>query len=103
MKTKKTSRIHRTHDEATIESFRRDPRFATAYLNAILKDGDQREVMNGLRYVTQAFGGVPTIAEKTKLNGTTLYRTLSPKGNPRLKNFSDVLKAMGMRLTVEPC
>lgn len=100
-KTKKIIKTHCTHDEATIESFRRDPNFAAAYLNAILKDGDQRELMNGLRYVTHAFGGVQTIAEKTKLNGTTLYRTLSPKGNPRLKNFSDVLKAMGMRLSIE--
>lgn len=102
-KIKKTVGAHCTHDEATIESFRRDPKFAAAYLNAILKDGDQCELLSGLRYVTQAFGGVSTIAEKTKLNGTTLYRTFSPKGNPRLKNFSDVLKAMGMRLTVETC
>ena len=100
-KTKKAIRPHRTHDEATIESFRRDPKFVVAYLNAILKDGDQRELMNGLRYATQAFGGVSSIAEKTNLNGTTLYRTLSTDGNPRLKNFADVLNVMGMRLAVE--
>ena len=101
-KIKKITKAHRTHDEATIESFRRDPQFATAYINAILKDGNQRELMNGLRYATQAFGGMSSIAEKTNLNGTTLYRTLSANGNPRLKNFSEVLKAMGMRLSVEP-
>lgn len=104
MKTTRTKKIkaHRSHGEATIESFRRDPQFAAAYLNAILKDGDQRELMSGLRYVTAAFGGISSIAEKTNLNGTTLYRTLSAHGNPRLKNFSEVLKAMGMRLSVEP-
>ncbi len=105
MKTTKTKKIiepHRTHDEATIESFRRDPKFAVAYINAILKDGDHQELMSGLRYVTAAFGGVSSIAEKTSLNCTTLYRTLSANGNPRLKNFSEVLKAMGMRLSVEP-
>ncbi|MDO8566625.1 MAG: addiction module antidote protein [bacterium] len=101
-KIKKTIKSHRTHNEATVESFRRDPQFAVAYINAILKDGDHRELMSGLRYVTQAFGGVSSIAEKTNLNGTTLYRTLSANGNPRLKNFSEVLKAMGMRLSVEP-
>ncbi|MDO8593369.1 MAG: addiction module antidote protein [bacterium] len=100
-KTKTTKKIHRTHDEATIESFRRDPKFAVAYINAILKDGDHRELMNGLRYIAAAFGGVSSVAEKTSLNGTTLYRTLSSKGNPRLKNFAEVLRAMGMRLSVE--
>ena len=100
-KTKKTAEAHRTHDGATIESFRRDPQFAAAYLNAILKDGNHGELLSGLRRVTQAFGGVSKIAEKTNLNGTTLYRTLSADGNPRLKNFSEVLKAMGMRLAVE--
>lgn len=100
-KTKKIIRPYRTHDEATIESFRRDPKFAVAYINAILKDGDYQELMNGLRYITAAFGGVSSIAEKTNLNGTTLYRTLSANGNPRLKNFTEVLRAMGMRLAVE--
>lgn len=100
MKKAKT-KLHRTHDEATIESFRRDPKFAVAYINAILKDGNHQELMNGLRYATAAFGGVSSIAEKTNLNGTTLYRTLSAHGNPRLKNFAEVLKAMGMRLSVE--
>ncbi|MDP2655145.1 MAG: addiction module antidote protein [bacterium] len=68
----------------------------------MLKDGDHRELMSGLRYATAAFGGMSSIAEKTSLNGTTLYRTLSADGNPRLKNFAEVLKAMGMRLSVEP-
>ena len=101
IKIKKITKVHRTHDKATIESFRRDPQFAVAYINAILKDGDHKELMSGLRYASAAFGGVSSIAEKTSLNGTTLYRTLSANGNPRLKNFSEVLKAMGMRLAVE--
>jgi hypothetical protein len=31
-----------------------------------------------------ALGGVAKLAEKTKLSATTLYRTLSRKGNPEL-------------------
>jgi probable addiction module antidote protein len=101
-KAKKTIRIHRTHDEATIESFRHDPKFAAAYLNAVLDDGDRAEVMTALRYLTEAFGGVSAIAEKTHLNTTTLYRTLSAKGNPELKSFMEIMKAIGMRILVEP-
>lgn len=94
--------MHRTHDEATIESFRRDPKFAAAYLNAVLNDGDRAEIMIALRYLTKAFGGVPKIAQKTPLNTNTLYRTLSAKGNPELKSFMEIMKAVGMRILVEP-
>ena len=101
-KTKTAPKPHRKHDEATIESFRRDPKFAAAYLNAVLDDGDRAEIMTALRYLTEAFGGVPAIAEKTRLNTTTLYRTLSAKGNPELKSFMEIMKAIGMRILVEP-
>ena len=37
--------LHRNHDEATINSFRKDPEFAAEYLNAILEDGDQQELL----------------------------------------------------------
>jgi probable addiction module antidote protein len=101
-KTKKETNPHRTHDEATIESFRRDPKFAAAYLNAVLDDGDRAEIMTALRYLTEAFGGVSAVAQKTRLNTTTLYRTLSAKGNPELKSFIEIMKAVGMRILVEP-
>ena len=92
----------RPHEEAKVESFRKDPAYAAEYLNAVLADGDQEEVMVTLRYLAEAFGGVSGLAEKTDLNATTLYRTLSPKGNPELRSLTSILKAMGMRLAVQP-
>ncbi len=91
----------RGHEKATIESFRNNPKFAAAYLNAVLDDGDQQELMLALRRLSEAHGGVMQIAAETKLNSTTLYRTLSPKGNPELRSFTALLKAMGMRLSVK--
>ncbi|MGH8480433.1 MAG: addiction module antidote protein [Gammaproteobacteria bacterium] len=93
---------YRDHEEATIERFQRDPRFAAEYLNAVLEDGDQQELMTALRYLAKAFGGVSRLAEQAELNATTLYRTLSPQGNPELKSLAAILKAMGMRLAVQP-
>ena len=93
---------YRSHEQATIESFRKDPRFAAEYLNAVLEEGDQEELMVALRYMARAFGGLPKLAESARLNATTLYRTLSPKGNPELKSMTALLKAMGMRLAVQP-
>ena len=92
----------RSHEEATIESFRKDPQFAAEYLNAILADGDQQELLMALRYLSKAFGGISQVAEQAELNATTLYRTLSPRGNPELKSLLALLKAMGLRLAVQP-
>ena len=100
MKTK--SRVSRSHEEATIESFRKDPAFAAEYLNSILEDGNQEELMLALRRMSKAFGGVQKLADQAKLNANTLYRTLSPKGNPELRSLRAVLRAMGMQLTVRP-
>ena len=92
----------RSHEEATIESLRRDPSFTAVYLNSVLEDGDEKEFMVALRRVADAFGGVPALASKSKLNATTLYRTLSAKGNPELRSMNSMLRAMGLRLAVQP-
>jgi len=93
---------YRSHDEVATASFRKDPEFAAEYLNAVLEDGDQRELLLALRRMAKAFGGVPKLAQETELNATSLYRTLSPRGNPELKSLNALLKAMGMRLAVRP-
>lgn len=93
---------YRSHDDATVASLRDDPQFAAEYLNAVLEDGDQRELMLALRRMATAFGGVSKLAQETELNATSLYRTLSPRGNPELRSLRALLKAMGMRLAVQP-
>lgn len=96
------AKAHRTHDEATVEMFRRDPDLAAEYLNSVLVDGDETDLMLALRSLSQAFGGVQEIARQAEVNAHTLYRTLSEHGNPELKTLSAILKAMGMRLAVQP-
>ncbi len=92
----------RPRDEAMAEIFQQDPAYAIHLLNSILEDGKQGELLIALRQMTKAFGGVQTIAEKAKLNPTQLYRTLSEDGNPALSSLAAILKAMGMRLAIEP-
>lgn len=92
----------RAHDDAMAEVFRNDPAYAIELLNSILEDGEQGELLIALRQMTKAFGGVPKVAEKARLNRTQLYRTLSEKGNPEIRSLSAVLKTMGLRLAVQP-
>lgn len=90
-----------SHEEATIEGFKKDPDYAAEYLNAVLEDGDQEELMLALRRVASAFG-MKDVAETAQLNPKTLYRTLSSSGNPELRSFQAILAAMGMRLAITP-
>jgi len=92
----------RPHDEAMADLYRQDPAYAIQLLNSILEDGDQGELLITLRQMAKAFGGVQAVAEQAQLNPTQLYRTLSAEGNPALSSFSAILKAMGLRLTIEP-
>ena len=92
----------RPNDDAMADLYRDDPALALEVINAILEDGDQGELLTVLRQVAQASGGVQAVAEQAHLNPTQLYRTLSPKGNPALSSLSAILKAMGMRLAVQP-
>ncbi|MDR2054642.1 MAG: addiction module antidote protein [Desulfovibrio sp.] len=95
------SKPYVSHETATIESFKRDPEFAAEYLNSVFEDGTQEELMLALRRIADAFG-MKDVAETAKLNPKTLYRTLSPAGNPELRSFQAILGAMGMRLAVIP-
>lgn len=90
------------NDVAMAELYRDDPALALDVINGILEDGDQAELLIVLRQMAQAFGGVQAVAEQAHLNPTQLYRTLSPKGNPALSSLSAILKAMGLRLAVQP-
>jgi probable addiction module antidote protein len=92
----------RAHDDAMADLFREDPKLAADTLNDILEEGDQAELLMALRQMAKAFGGLSKVAERAELNPTQLYRTLSPTGNPTVSSLSSVLKAMGLRLAVEP-
>ena len=90
------------NDAAMAELYRDDPALALDVINGILEDGDQAELLVVLRQMAQAFGGVQAVAEQAHLNPTQLYRTLSQNGNPALSSLSAILKAMGLRLAVQP-
>lgn len=84
------------------ELYRDDPALALEVVNGILENGDQAELLIVLRQMALAFGGMQAVAERAQLNPTQLYRTLSPQGNPALSSLSAILKAMGLRLAVQP-
>lgn len=71
-----------------------------AFLEALLEEGDSRVITLGLRELAESAGGMAVLAKRTGLSRETLYRTLSPRGNPRLDTLSILLHALGLRLSV---
>src|SRR5947207_1658200 len=74
---------------------------AAAYLNAALHDDDPHVFLLALRDVAAARGGMGWLAEQADLNRENLYRTLSPRGNPRFFNLVAVLDVVGLELAVQ--
>ena len=51
--------------------------------------------------IAESRGGVAKVAKEAGIERESLYRALSAKGNPRLSTLVAVIKAVGLRLTVE--
>ena len=97
------TKASRPHDEAVVELLRDDPAFADEYLAAALDEADQpggREaLLAALRHVAEA-QGMSAVAERAGIPRESLYRALSPNGNPTIKTLLAVLGAAGLRLEV---
>src|SRR5271157_5088174 len=95
-----------SYHEWEVKELREDREFAVEYLKAAMEALDNPEERAGglimLRAVAEAYGGVGAVASKAGISRESLYRALSPKGNPTLKTLIAVLKTVGLRLSVTP-
>ncbi|MGB8144644.1 MAG: addiction module antidote protein [Chromatiaceae bacterium] len=94
-----------SHHEREIAELRADQELAVAYLKAAMESLDNPEEraagLLALRTVAEAHGGLGAVAAAAGISRESLYRSLSPTGNPTLKTLLAVLKTVGMRLSVE--
>lgn len=81
------------YQEYLIESLKK-PEEAADYLNAALSENDIKVFLLALSHVVKTQGGVNKLANKAHKSRTSLYKTLSPKGNPYFKNTSEILSAL---------
>ena len=70
-----------------------------AYLDAVLEDGDPELLKDALGAIARS-KGMTDIAKEAGLGRSSLYRALSPGGNPEFATVASVLKALGLRLSV---
>ena len=91
-----------SHRNRLIEELRADPKLAREYLAAAIEDDDPRVLLSALRTVAEV-RGMARVAAAAGIPRESLYRTLSPKGNPRLSTLLAVIKAAGFRLSLDEC
>ena len=89
-----------SHRERLIAELRTDRELAAEYLNAAAEDVDRRVYLSALRTVAEA-RGMARVAKAAGVPRESLYRALSPNGNPRLSTLHAILKAAGLKLAVE--
>jgi probable addiction module antidote protein len=72
-----------------------------AYLQAAFEDGDPSLVVHALGNIARA-RGMTQIARETGLSRESLYKALSPDGNPEFAPILKVVQALGIELHAEP-
>lgn len=70
-----------------------------AYLEAALEEGDASLIMAVLGDIARA-KGMTQIARETGLGRESLYKALSPEGNPEFTTVLKVVNALGLHLHV---
>ena len=72
-----------------------------AYLEAALEDGGSALVAAALGDIARA-KGMAYIARETGLGRESVYKALSPEGNPEFATVLKVVRALGLRLRATP-
>jgi probable addiction module antidote protein len=72
-----------------------------AYFEAALEDGDPAVVTAALGDIARAVG-MTKIAREAGLGRESLYKALSPDGNPELSTILRVVRALGLQLHAAP-
>ena len=94
---------HVSHDETVVAILKADPSFANEYLAAALEEaelsGGQVALLAALRHIAEA-QGMSAVASRAGIPRESLYRALSPRGNPTIKTFLAVVRGAGLHLEV---
>jgi probable addiction module antidote protein len=78
----------------------REPEYAAEYLAQVLAENDSAAFLIALKDVVEAGGGVGNLAGRVGLERPCLCRILSKKGNPTLATLQEILKPLGLRVSV---
>ena len=78
----------------------RDPEYAAEYLAQVLAEQDRKAFLIALKDVVEATGGMGELAGRVGIKRPSLYKILSERGNPTLATLQEILKPLGLRVSV---
>ncbi|WP_369987540.1 addiction module antidote protein [Pseudomonas xanthosomatis] len=77
------------------------PEAIAEFMTDALQTGDASYVAKAVGVVARA-RGMSELARETGLSREQLYRSFSEQGNPTLKSFMAVMKALGIDMAAKP-
>lgn len=78
-----------------------DEKTIIEYLNAAAQTGDPKLLQRALGDVAKA-RGMAQIAKEVGVGRESLYKSLSPSGNPSFRTIVKVVRSLGGRIAIEP-
>jgi len=78
-----------------------DKEMIAEYLNAVLEDGNNSDVVTAIGHIAKSIG-MSKIAEETGLSRPSLYKALSDGAKPQFETIMKVLKAIGGQIQINP-
>jgi len=91
---KKTSRFN-------ISDYLDSNEMIAEYLNAVLAEGDDAEVIAAIGHIAKSIG-MSKIAQETGLSRPSLYKALSDGSKPQFDTIMKVLRAIGGQIQINP-
>ena len=92
-----------SYDDTVVKMLKADPDFANEYLAAALDEaglpGGSAALLMAMRPIAEA-QGMSAVAARAGIPRESLYRALSPNGNPTIKTFLAVVRGAGLHLEV---
>lgn len=83
-----------------LEKHLQNPEYAAEYLTAVLAEKDHEAFLIALKDVVDASGGIGELATRLRLRRPSLYKILSSHGNPTLETLQQILRPLGLRMSV---
>jgi len=71
------------------------------YLNTVLEEGNDAEIVTTIGHIAKAIG-MTKIAKETGMSRPSLYKALSDGAKPQFTTIMKVLKAVGGQIRINP-
>lgn len=78
-----------------------DKEMIAEYLNTVLAEGDESDVITAIGHVAKAMG-MTKIADEAGLSRSSLYKALSDGAKPQFDTVVKVIRAIGGQIQISP-